>query len=585
MPSHLRYDSAKNVVENALPPPQDLVVTPVAGNSVKLTWRRPEEIAEFTSCLYRLYYRELGSKIWELLPQKHPDELQYYTPQLAPLVSYEFKVQSYSNLQPNGDEAVITFKSGEAPPSTAPRNLREIARDIFSISIAWDAPETPNGTITGYTLCTEKEGSTEPHKEWKLPPGPRQFDHINLDGGTPYRFQIYAENGAGESPPSALLIIVTDDSPSKRRGEPKSFKSVLQSSNFIRKTEIEPEPMPEPEPVSIPKPVWRPPPKKEEVEQASAPIGPKTNPDAFGAASKARQEKKERERAKIEADRKAELAAATFASREQPVTGGQLSAGTSQPALFSDAAVRAQTRDFWSKELDPTFEGSEVVDDLADQLRLLRAGRELRSSTGDVRGRKNSVRSALGQYNANDKVTPGLDERLYHAEKNKTVVLYVTSLEAVRTTFNNCTAMLKLFENLMLKVQVKDVHYEPSYFQELAERLMLLQKPNADGSMPPPPQVVLPQLFINGVHVGGLDKVRQMNDCGELKQATAGFDQRTKIVCGTCGGCGFVPCAWCQGSNRSTTNNFIKDRNVHGSGQYLKCTICNKNGLQECPAC
>lgn len=61
------------------------------------------------------------------------------------------------------------------------------------------------------------------------------------------------------------------------------------------------------------------------------------------------------------------------------------------------------------------------------------------------------------------KIIQELRDRLYAAEKNDTIVLYVTTLEAVRATRDKCSRILKIFEILGLKVQVKDVHLDPRY--------------------------------------------------------------------------------------------------------------------------
>jgi hypothetical protein len=61
-------------------------------------------------------------------------------------------------------------------------------------------------------------------------------------------------------------------------------------------------------------------------------------------------------------------------------------------------------------------------------------------------------------------------EKLYHEEKMNKCVLYMTSFEAVRKTYDDCNALLKLMALLQLKVQVKDVYLEPRFLKELDER-------------------------------------------------------------------------------------------------------------------
>lgn len=77
----------------------------------------------------------------------------------------------------------------------------------------------------------------------------------------------------------------------------------------------------------------------------------------------------------------------------------------------------------------------------------------------------------------------------YFAEREQTIVVYTTSLQAIRKTRDDCTQMLKLFDLLALKVKVKDVHLEPTFGKELAERVEHYDAAHVAD--------VLPQCFIN----------------------------------------------------------------------------------------
>lgn len=73
------------------------------------------------------------------------------------------------------------------------------------------------------------------------------------------------------------------------------------------------------------------------------------------------------------------------------------------------------------------------------------------------------------------------------------------------------------------------------------------------------------------------ETIKRLNENGQLKAMLEGFEERPSQDCGECGGVGYVPCRWCQGSKKSLSNPFEKtDR----SKRALKCTLCNEIGLQ-----
>lgn len=49
--------------------------------------------------------------------------------------------------------------------------------------------------------------------------------------------------------------------------------------------------------------------------------------------------------------------------------------------------------------------------------------------------------------------------------------------------------------------------------------------------------------------------------------------------CGYCGGYEFIPCRKCSGTKDSVKNSFTSEFKA------LRCTHCNENGLEPCPAC
>jgi len=55
--------------------------------------------------------------------------------------------------------------------------------------------------------------------------------------------------------------------------------------------------------------------------------------------------------------------------------------------------------------------------------------------------------------------------------------------------------------------------------------------------------VCLPQVLIRGVHVGGMEEIKKLNDGGKLGEMLKGFPACESVgACGCCGDPRFVPC-------------------------------------------
>eukprot|EP00117_Sycon_ciliatum_P007525 scpid70073/ scgid2099/ Glutaredoxin domain-containing cysteine-rich protein CG31559 len=142
------------------------------------------------------------------------------------------------------------------------------------------------------------------------------------------------------------------------------------------------------------------------------------------------------------------------------------------------------------------------------------------------------------------------------------IVLYTTSMKAVRGTHGECIKVTRLFGALRVKFDVKDVLLHPDFMDELQERV-------------DDPDITVPQVFINGEHVGDAEMIMDMNETGELAAMLKVFQREYVADCPDCGGKRFIACLLCQGSKKGK-------RSAFGT---LKCTQCNQHGLQPCPAC
>lgn len=153
---------------------------------------------------------------------------------------------------------------------------------------------------------------------------------------------------------------------------------------------------------------------------------------------------------------------------------------------------------------------------------------------------------------------------LSHDSDSCQVILYFTSLRGIRKTFEDCCFVRMTLRGFQVSVDERDISMDSCYKKELQN--LLKEKP-----------LTLPQVFIRGNHVGGAEKIKQMNESGELGKLLNGLPVHDyKLICMHCGDAGFVPCLSCSGSRK------VFDEKA---GRLRRCSDCNENGLKRCPAC
>uniref|UniRef100_A0A673GDN0 Glutaredoxin domain-containing cysteine-rich protein 1-like n=1 Tax=Sinocyclocheilus rhinocerous TaxID=307959 RepID=A0A673GDN0_9TELE len=222
---------------------------------------------------------------------------------------------------------------------------------------------------------------------------------------------------------------------------------------------------------------------------------------------------------------------------------------------------------FLGSELDDS--GSEPDDLLmfaGGRNKVLRTKRvNILSKNGTVRGVKHKV--SAGQILFNNlaknngvKLTPDFGR----------IVIYTTSFRVVRTTFERCELVRKIFQNHRVKFIEKNIALDSEYGKELETRCKRVGEPPS-----------LPVVFIDGHYLGGAEKILAMNELGEFQDLLNKIERvQHPNTCQTCGGFAFVPCPMCHGSKMSVFRNCFTD-----SFKALKCTACNENGLQPCSSC
>ena len=156
---------------------------------------------------------------------------------------------------------------------------------------------------------------------------------------------------------------------------------------------------------------------------------------------------------------------------------------------------------------------------------------------------------------------PGTEDR---------IVVYYTSLRGIRRTYEDCCAVRNIFKGFRVFVDERDISMDSTYRKELQSVLGGVGKGKAAA-------VNLPQVFIRGKHVGGVDEIKQLHELGDLGKLLEGFAvQDSGFVCQICGDVRFVPCCNCNGSRKIFEEEEKK---------LTRCSECNENGLIRCPNC
>ncbi|XP_019099881.1 PREDICTED: uncharacterized protein At3g28850-like [Camelina sativa] len=156
--------------------------------------------------------------------------------------------------------------------------------------------------------------------------------------------------------------------------------------------------------------------------------------------------------------------------------------------------------------------------------------------------------------------------RLLETEDNKNkIVLYFTSLRGIRKTYEDCCCVRTILRGFQVAVEERDISMDSKYRKELQIAL---------GEEKP---VCLPQVFIRGIRIGGIEEIKKLNDGGELGEMLKGFPAcETVGACDSCGDARFVPCTNCGGSTK------VFEEQEDG---FKRCEGCNENGLVRCNKC
>ncbi|XP_039495095.1 glutaredoxin domain-containing cysteine-rich protein CG31559 isoform X1 [Drosophila santomea] len=148
------------------------------------------------------------------------------------------------------------------------------------------------------------------------------------------------------------------------------------------------------------------------------------------------------------------------------------------------------------------------------------------------------------------------------------VVLYTTSMGIIRDTYTKCANVKQILRTLLVKFEERDVFMSVEYQAEMRQRMQ-------SG------QVRVPQLYVEGQHIGDAETVERLNESGELRQLLKPYkSMASTYTCQTCGGYRLLPCPSCNGSKKSVHRN-------HFTAEFvaLKCMNCDEVGLVKCHNC
>jgi glutaredoxin-related protein len=83
-------------------------------------------------------------------------------------------------------------------------------------------------------------------------------------------------------------------------------------------------------------------------------------------------------------------------------------------------------------------------------------------------------------------------------------------MTAVRKRCEECRQVKRIFANMRIRVEERDVFMNAKYQTELDDRIGRI--------------ATVPQVFISGQLVGGAAKIEELNETGELQKMLADFE-------------------------------------------------------------
>ncbi|CAJ0597601.1 unnamed protein product [Cylicocyclus nassatus] len=186
----------------------------------------------------------------------------------------------------------------------------------------------------------------------------------------------------------------------------------------------------------------------------------------------------------------------------------------------------------------------------------------LLSRHGSVRGRKMHVYNTIRMMRMRSQW-----KRDYIQEEANKIVVYITSCGVVHSVFDKCKETINLLRALRIKAEFRDLYLDPTFADELVDRM---------GLSPADKELVydsLPVVYVNGRYFGNDVTLFLENENNNLVDILRDFQGRND--CSMCNGSGFVVCSYCRGGKKVRETFRVR----------LRCSHCDRNGIAPCPRC
>ncbi|EFO21427.1 hypothetical protein LOAG_07060 [Loa loa] len=214
-------------VKSLPPAPQNLRVSDVTSNSVRVSWD-PVHIEEEPVKKYIIKYRQ--KNIANLSTSIFPADIIEYDEgsfmqkevsanvtttvitELEPYQLYEITISSVNMIGHGIASLPKEVQTDETAPSSSPQKVQARALSRTSILVRWEPPKKPNGLITGYIIHYTNLEPTAPYSLWKMQE--TKSDELiatitNLEFESIYYIHVQAKNAKGLSPMSKLATVFT----------------------------------------------------------------------------------------------------------------------------------------------------------------------------------------------------------------------------------------------------------------------------------------------------------------------------------------------------------------------------------------
>ncbi|XP_042351374.1 phosphatidylinositol phosphatase PTPRQ [Plectropomus leopardus] len=211
---YTHWSYIRTLAGNPDDPPRDLKVTPTS-NGLHIAWAAPAVLSGPTS-----YLVQVDGPGLNISAVRAPEELTtFVVTNLTAFTCYFVTITAFTGRLENAasdGKAIgpIEFRTLEEEPRDPPKNVivSVMPEEVNRVKVTFTPPEEPNGNITAYYVYIYEKDQLV--KNISLNITQRDQNQLTgviegLKGGLSYSIQISAKNGAGRSPLSPHVQIIT----------------------------------------------------------------------------------------------------------------------------------------------------------------------------------------------------------------------------------------------------------------------------------------------------------------------------------------------------------------------------------------